>query len=216
MVGPLMWHEGEIVDWNDERGFGFVQADAIDGHVFFHIKDFTGRSRRPAVGDFVVLSVGADDKGRKRAVTIAFAERSPLSHEEGHRDGAGPATVAAVSIVTGAFVALLVVDVYFGQLPTWILAAYGLMVPLSIQLYRQDKHAAQHGEWRVSERTLLLVDMLGGWIGAAFAQVALRHKVRKASFQIPFWTIASAHYFLCLVVGSEPLRAAFTSLLQTP
>ena len=207
-----MRHKGEIVNWNDERGFGFVQADAIDGHVFFHIKDFTGRSRRPAVGDFVVLSVGADDKGRKRAVTITFAEQPALSHE----DAAGPAKVAAVSIITGAFVALLTVDVYFGQLPAWILASYGLMAPLSIHLYRLDKHAAQHGEWRVSERTLLLVDMLGGWIGAAFAQVALRHKVRKASFQIPFWTIASAHYFLCLVAGIGPLRAAFTSLLQTP
>lgn len=207
-----MWHEGEIVEWNDERGFGFVRADAIDGRVFFHIKDFTGRSRRPAVGDFVVLTVGADDKGRKRAITIAFAEQPPLSHE----DGAGPATVAAVSIVTGAFVTLLAMDIYFGQLPAWILAVYGLMAPLSIHLYRHDKHAAQHGEWRISERTLLLVDMLGGWIGAAFAQVALRHKVRKASFQIPFWIIASAHYFLCLVAGNESLRAAFTGLLQTP
>ena len=68
----------------------------------------------------------------------------------------------------------------------------------------------------LSERTLLLVDMLGGWIGAAFAQVALRHKVRKASFPIPFWIIASAHYFLCLVAGNESLRAAFIGLLQTP
>lgn len=207
-----MWHKGEIVDWNDERGFGFVQADAIDGHVFFHIKDFIERRRRPAVGDFIVFSVGADDKGRKRAVTIAFAEQPPLSDE----DGAGPVAVAAVSIVTGVFVTLLSVDIYFGQLPAWILAVYGLMAPLSIHLYREDKHAAQHAEWRVSERTLLLVDLLGGWIGGAFAQVALRHKVRKASFQIPFWTIASAHYFLCLVAGNESLRAAFTTLLQTP
>lgn len=207
-----MWHKGEIVDWNDERGFGFVQADAIDGHVFFHIKDFTGRSRRPAVGDFVVISVGADDKGRKRAITIAFAEQPPPPSE----DGAGPAAVVAVSIVIGAFVTLLAVDICFGQLPAWILAVYGLMAPLSIHLYRQDKHAAQHGDWRVSERTLLLVDLLGGWIGGAFAQVTLCHKVRKASFQIPFWTIVSAHYFLWLVAGNEPLRGAFTSLLQSP
>ena len=70
-------------------------------------------------------------------------------------------------------------DILLGQLPVWILGFYAVMTPLSIHLYRLDKEAARQGQWRVSERTLFLVDLLGGWIGAVFAQALLRHKSRK-------------------------------------
>jgi uncharacterized membrane protein YsdA (DUF1294 family) len=43
------------------------------------------------------------------------------------------------------------------------------------------------GAWREPERKLLLVGLLGGWPGALFAQYELRHKNRKASFQVKYW-----------------------------
>ena len=49
-------------------------------------------------------------------------------------------------------------------------------------VYAADKSAAQRGRWRVSERTLHLWSLLGGWPGAFLAQRVLRHKTRKEEF----------------------------------
>ncbi len=54
-------------------------------------------------------------------------------------------------------------------------------------LYWRDKRAAKLGEWRVSEQTLHIVALMGGWPGALIAQKVFRHKTRKQSFQIVFW-----------------------------
>ena len=148
-VGPLMWLKAKV----DDGALLFQPISMATSSFTSRISPGAAAGRRSGISSYfqsVRMTRAESAPGQSPSL-----ERSPLSHEEGHEDGAGPATVAGVSIVTGAFVALLVVDVYFGQLPTWILAAYGLMVPLSIQLYRQDKHAAQHGEWRVSERTVV-------------------------------------------------------------
>jgi len=206
-----MWHEGKIVEWKDDRGFGFVESPLVDGRIFFHIKNFTRRDRRPVVGDSVVVSVGQDDRGRTRAVTISYVD-DPRQDEDGNNSAA----VVVAAVVTGVFIALLLADILFGQLPAWILGFYAVMSPVSIHLYRLDKNAARNGEWRVSERTLFLVDLLGGWIGAVFAQVALRHKVRKVSFLIPFWAIVSAHFLLCLLAGEGTFGALFTGTGLAP
>lgn len=206
-----MRHEGKIVEWTDDRGFGFVECPLVQGRVFFHINDFTRRGRRPVTGDAVVFLIGHDDRGRKRAATISYADE-PSQGDEPASSGA----IALAAIVTGIFVALLFADILLGQLPAWILGFYGSMTPLSIFLYSSDKSAARKGEWRISERTLLLVDLLGGWIGAVFAQVVLRHKVRKASFLAPFWIIAGGHFALCLLAGIAPIGAHLSGTGLSP
>jgi uncharacterized membrane protein YsdA (DUF1294 family) len=54
--------------------------------------------------------------------------------------------------------------------------------------YALDKAAARSKQWRISENTLHLFSLLGGWPGALAAQKLLRHKSRKLSFQIAFWS----------------------------
>jgi uncharacterized membrane protein YsdA (DUF1294 family) len=54
--------------------------------------------------------------------------------------------------------------------------------------YRQDKNATRYNRRRTPEQTLHLLGLLGGWPGALLAQKLLRHKTRKLSFQIVFWT----------------------------
>lgn len=54
--------------------------------------------------------------------------------------------------------------------------------------YRQDKSAARYNQRRTPEQTLHLLGLLGGWPGALLAQKLLRHKTRKLSFQVVFWT----------------------------
>ena len=200
-----MRHEGKIVEWRDDRGFGFVECPRIEGRIFFHIKDFVRRGQRPVVGDSVVVSIGQDDMGRKRAITISYVGEPPLGEDKN-----SSAAIAVPAVITGIFVAMLFADILLGQLPVWILGFYAVMTPLSIHLYRLDKEAARQGQWRVSERTLFLVDLLGGWIGAVFAQALLRHKSRKASFLVPFWAIVGGHFLLCILAGKGSLGAFFT------
>ena len=40
---------------------------------------------------------------------------------------------------------------------------------------------------RISERKLLLLSFIGGWIGALLAQNLFRHKTKKKKFQFFFW-----------------------------
>ena len=53
--------------------------------------------------------------------------------------------------------------------------------------YVLDKHAARHGQWRIPESNLHLLELAGGWPGAFVAQRMLRHKTRKPGYRIAFW-----------------------------
>jgi len=72
----------------------------------------------------------------------------------------------------------------------WAFLAYGI-----------DKRRARNGGRRISEKSLQLIALLGGWPGALTAQRMFRHKTRKASFQVVFWAVVTLHVGLvgCVV-----------------
>ena len=76
---------------------------------------------------------------------------------------------------------------YLGYTPPIIGIMLLLLSIFTYLTYARDKSAAQAGNWRVSENTLHLLSVLGGWSGALVAQQRLRHKTRKMSFQVVFW-----------------------------
>ena len=49
-----------------------------------------------------------------------------------------------------------------------------------------DKHEPKIGDWRVPERTLFLLVLLGGGIGGIAGMYVFRHKTRKWYFKIGF------------------------------
>jgi uncharacterized membrane protein YsdA (DUF1294 family) len=59
--------------------------------------------------------------------------------------------------------------------------------------YGVDKRQAVRGGRRVSERTLHLMELLGGWPGALLAQRHFRHKTQKAPFRLVFWLLVALH-----------------------
>jgi uncharacterized membrane protein YsdA (DUF1294 family) len=46
----------------------------------------------------------------------------------------------------------------------------------------RDKRAARLGRRRTPERTLHLLELIGGWPGALLAMTVFHHKTRKASY----------------------------------
>ena len=64
-----------------------------------------------------------------------------------------------------------------------------------------DKKKAKRGEWRIPEKTLLLITLLGGGVGTIAGMYTFRHKTKKLKFTIGFPTIliseiALAIYFI--------------------
>ena len=73
------------------------------------------------------------------------------------------------------------------------LTIYGLMSAVTLGLYWMDKERARAGAWRVSESTLHVCELLGGWPGALIGQRAFRHKTRKQPYVFVLWIIVGLH-----------------------
>ena len=52
-----------------------------------------------------------------------------------------------------------------------------------------DKRKAKYGRWRIPEKTLLIIAMLGGSIGTLSGMYLFRHKTQKLKFTLGFPTI---------------------------
>jgi len=75
-----------------------------------------------------------------------------------------------------------------GQNLLWagIAALYTGMSIIAFVMYGLDKMAARNSATRISERTLLLCGLVGGWPGAMLAQRLFRHKTIKPTFRMAF------------------------------
>ncbi len=52
-----------------------------------------------------------------------------------------------------------------------------------------DKRKAKYGKWRIPEKTLLIIALLGGSIGTIIGMYIFRHKTKKIKFTLGFPTI---------------------------
>ncbi|MBY5467087.1 DUF1294 domain-containing protein [Rhizobium leguminosarum] len=75
---------------------------------------------------------------------------------------------------------------------------------LVFSIYFMDKQAARHGGRRISERTLLILALIGGSLGALAAQQLLRHKTRKEPFRSILAAILILHGALIAVLAFLP------------
>lgn len=103
------------------------------------------------------------------------------------RDLARPLPAALSWGVLIGFAAALAGAVVLAAVPWGVAAWYAAWSIVAFASYGVDKAAARRSAARVPERTLHLVDLVGGWPGALVAQQLFRHKTRKRSFRRVFW-----------------------------
>lgn len=163
--------KGKIIEWNDAKGYGFSVDDDTKLKAFVHISQVTKSYRRPQVGDKVRYDLEKDDRGRLNAKNVAIISRRL------------PGNIAFVILCT--FVSVASIVLFDGRL--WLLLWYLLLSVITYTIYAIDKKSAQRSGRRISENTLLLWGLLGGWPGALFAQSILRHKSVKQPFKALLW-----------------------------
>ena len=60
---------------------------------------------------------------------------------------------------------------------------------IGILIMYVDKKKAMYGRWRIPEKTLIMVAILGGSIGTIIGMKLFRHKTQKIKFWLGFPTI---------------------------
>tara|TARA_R110000772_G_scaffold107486_22_gene209957 strand:+ start:1274 stop:1738 length:465 start_codon:yes stop_codon:yes gene_type:complete len=107
---------------------------------------------------------------------------------------------------TWIYLLLIALGISFalGYVPLLIPIFYFLLSVMAFIAYKNDKQAAIKGTWRVPEKTLHLLALIGGWPGAIFAQQRLRHKTQKMSFKILFWLTLGLNLTLLAWLHTKP------------
>lgn len=90
-----------------------------------------------------------------------------------------------------------------------ILAWYALMSVVTFCVYALDKRRAKRGGWRVQEKTLQLLALIGGFPGAWAGRAVIRHKTQKRWFTFVLLLITLLH------VGAIGVAVYLTMTRQT-
>ena len=80
------------------------------------------------------------------------------------------------------------------RLLMWYLIVINIVTWIAFGL---NKWKAKSGKWRIPERTLLLLALAGGSLGALAGMIMFRHKTRKAKFFISVPVMFVVH---CVIV----------------
>ncbi|RAL55572.1 hypothetical protein BSK20_04420 [SR1 bacterium human oral taxon HOT-345] len=76
---------------------------------------------------------------------------------------------------------------------------FGFINVVSFTIRGIDKWKAKNKKWRISEKTLLILSICGGWLGAILAIDVFRHKTVKSSFLWKFYLIGG--FWIAILFG---------------
>ncbi|UHQ20174.1 cold shock and DUF1294 domain-containing protein [Lysobacter sp. KIS68-7] len=176
-----MRYVGRLTNWNDQKGYGFVEPNGGGDRAFVHVKAFGRLPRRPNEGDLISYKVERDAQRRANAVAVRFAI-APSRRAMPKASGVFPRKTVAL-----VFALALGVAWWFAKVPAFVPVLYAATSLAAYSMYWRDKVSALRGEWRTPENTLHAMSLVGGWPGALVAQDVFRHKSSKRSFQLAFW-----------------------------
>lgn len=180
-----MRYQGKIAEWRDEQGFGFIAQNGDGKRLFLHIRSFSRQGRRPRLNEIVTYEIVSGPKGLRAEAVRFIDERSASTPVRAK---------SAWQLCLVALFVLLIVGAALAGYVSWKVPAFYLTASLTAFFYYWiDKSAARHGKWRISERTLHAIGLIGGWPGGLLAQRLLGHKSSKSSFRFVFWVTVVLH-----------------------
>ncbi|PKH03139.1 DUF1294 domain-containing protein [Psychromonas sp. MB-3u-54] len=178
--------QGKVTNWNDDKGFGFVEPNGGGVRAFVHIKAFNPSSRRPVNGEIITYELVSENNNRYKAKNIKFSRdiNSAKGRNGAHRTNNRNKRKSNIlgSVLTVLFCIGLLISIFNGKVPVIVGFAYIMISLMTILVYAKDKYSAQNNSWRTPEATLHFFSLIGGWPGALFAQKKLRHKTSKNEF----------------------------------
>lgn len=177
---------GKIVQWDEEKGYGFIQTQALEEPIFFHASTLTAREHTPQEGEAITIKAQYDaNKKRWQATEVTSATRQQRANAQQKRDNALIRPMQN-KLIWAIPVALIYLIALYTQVPK--LALSNLFISLiAFALYAWDKRCALKQSSRIPETSLHSVALIGGWAGALIARYLFRHKTQKQPFVSLFW-----------------------------
>jgi uncharacterized membrane protein YsdA (DUF1294 family)/cold shock CspA family protein len=169
--------QGYIIHFNEEKGYGFIDADEHEENIFVHISEVTNADTLEQ-GQEVTFQIEKTAKGLSAVSVKAGAkQRSPYLIFG----------VVSLVITLGIFA-------YATQHLQTLLAYLVAINITTFLLYGYDKFISKGERLRVPELNLQALALLGGSPAALLAQKFFRHKTIKESFQIVYWIIVAIQF----------------------
>jgi uncharacterized membrane protein YsdA (DUF1294 family) len=97
------------------------------------------------------------------------------------------------------FLLLLFAMAALSWLPFALSLFYFVLSAITFFTYGLDKFLAVKEKTRISEKTLHLFALIGGWPGAYVGQQVFRHKISKQKFRHIFWLTMIVNVFVLVV-----------------
>ena len=164
--------QGYIVNFNTEKGYGFIRSKEQEENIFVHISKVKN-SKILEQGQEVTFEIKKTERGLSAINVIAGAKQQ------------SPYLIFGII----SFIFVVVVTVYLSQ-KTHFLLAYLISINIAtFLLYGYDKFISSGDRLRVPELNLQALALLGGSPLALVAQKFFRHKTIKGSFQLVYWGI---------------------------
>jgi len=185
----LIRKKGILTKWNDDKGYGFITPLGETKEIFVHISEYQGR---PSLNDKLSFTLSKDKNNRDCAIDVIKFHKAKLTPSAKETNTIGILPILAISI----FYLILFYFSKKGSIQIYTIPYYVVISIFTFFIYSKDKDYAQAGSWRISENTLHLLSILGGWTGALIAQNKLQHKSSKLGFKVIFFLTILLNLFL--------------------
>ena len=199
-----MQQKGRITSWKDDKGFGFITPIGSTKQIFVHIKSFTDRNGRPKLNQVVSYTVSKDKYGRPCAENVSIPKTKP-SINTNVKKTEGSSFLSIIFVLMFSVVIFLLVVTR--KIPMGMASLYLGASIVTFIIYAIDKLAAKNESRRISENSLHLLSLIGGWPGALVAQYTLRHKSKKQSFRSMFFAtvVCNLSILVWLIVSKSTM-----------